>query len=185
VRLSPIYYKGKDDWLDAKSSDALWEKAEQLGAIFNFFIAAEQLPKLEARLKRFPRVKVVIDHLARVDLGGTNAEAETKKLLALARYPNVHVKVSELMILSPSKKYPYRDTFPLVRAVYEAFGADRLLWGTGFPGATRAQADRPALEDELALIRKEIPFFSAEDRSKILGANAAKLWGFGDAKKGK
>jgi predicted TIM-barrel fold metal-dependent hydrolase len=185
VRLSPIYYKGKDDWLDAKSSDALWEKAEQLGAIFNLFIAADQLPKLEARLKRFPGVKVVIDHLARVDLGGKDAEAETRKLLALARYPNVHVKVSELMILSPSKKYPYRDTFPLVRAVYEAFGADRLLWGTGFPGATRAQAGRPALEDELALIRKEIPFFSAEDRAKILGGNAAKLWGFGDAKKGK
>ena len=185
VRLSPIYYKGKDDGLDARSSDALWEKAEQSGAVFNFFIAAEQLPRLEAKLKQFPKVRVVIDHLARVELGGPGAEAQTKELLALAKYPNVHVKVSELMILSPSKKYPYRDTYPLVRAVYEAFGADRLLWGTGFPGATRAQADRPSLEDELALIRKEIPFFSDRDRAKILGANAAKLWGFGDAKKGK
>src|SRR5262245_24486968 len=185
VRFSPIYYKGKDDWLDAKSGDALWEKAERLGAIFNFFIAAEQLPRLEAKLKRFPKVRVVIDHLARVELGGPGAEAQTRKLLALAKYPNVHVKVSELSVLSPSKTYPYRDTYPLVKAVYEAFGADRLVWGTGFPGATRAQADRPSLEDELALIGKEIPFFSAEDRAKILGGNAAKLWGFADAKKGK
>ena len=112
-----------------------------------------------------------------------NARLEIDKLTALAKYPNVYVKVSELMILSPSKKYPYRDTYPLVKKVYGAFGADRLLWGTGFPGATRAQADRPSLGQELDLIRKEIPFFSAKDRAKILGENAAKLWNFGEPKK--
>jgi predicted TIM-barrel fold metal-dependent hydrolase len=63
--------------------------------------------------------------------------------------------------------------------LYEAFGPERLLWGTGFPGTTRAQAGRPSLREELDLIRKEIPFFPAEDREKILGRNATKLWGFG------
>jgi L-fuconolactonase len=182
VRFSPIYYKGKDDWINEKSKDALWRKAEETGAVFNFFIASEQLPKLEDRVKRFGKVKVVIDHLARVDLEGKDVEGETNKLLALAKYPNVYVKVSELMILSPSKKFPYRDTYALVRKVSDAFGPDRLLWGTGFPGATRAQADRPSLDDELALIRKEIPFFTAKDRVKILGENAAKLWGFPEGK---
>lgn len=185
VRLSPIYYKGKDDWLDAKASDALWKKAEELGAIFSFFIAADQLPKLENMVKRFPEVRVVIDHLARTEVGSKDEAEQTKKLLALAKYPNVYVKVSELMILSPSKKYPYKDTYPLVKAVYGAFGSDRLLWGTGFPGATRTQAERPSLEEELALIRKEIPFFTAADRVKILGGNTAKLWGFESPKKGK
>jgi predicted TIM-barrel fold metal-dependent hydrolase len=178
VRFSPMYYQGKDDWLDARANDALWEKAEQLGAVFNFFIASEQLPKLEDMIRRHPKVKVVVDHLARVDLTAKDPEPEIKKLLALARYPNVWVKVSELNILSPSKKHPYRDTYPLVKRVYAAFGPDRLLWGTGFPGATRAQADRPTLEQELGLIRREIPFFTAEDREKILGRNAAKVWGF-------
>jgi predicted TIM-barrel fold metal-dependent hydrolase len=65
------------------------------------------------------------------------------------------------------------------------FGPDRLLWGTGFPGATRAQADRPSLQQERALIQSEIPFFTAEDRTKILGRNAAAVWGFTDAEKGK
>jgi len=86
--------------------------------------------------------------------------------------------VSELSILSPSKKYPYADTFPWVRRVYDAFGPDRLLWGTGFPGATRAQAGRPSLADELRLVREGIPFFSDEEREKILGRNAVRLWSF-------
>jgi predicted TIM-barrel fold metal-dependent hydrolase len=86
--------------------------------------------------------------------------------------------VSEFNILSPSKKYPYRDVYPLVKQVYDAFGPDRLLWGTGFPGATRAQAERPTLEEELDIIRKEIPFLKAGDKEKILGRNAAHVWGF-------
>lgn len=178
MRFSPIYYRGKDEWLNASSSHALWKKAEELGAVFNFFIATEQLPKLEEMLRRFPGVKVVIDHLARIDLKTANPEPEFAKLLALARYTNMSAKVSELNILSPSKKYPYTDTFPWVRRMYDTFGPDRLLWGTGFPGATRAQAGRPSLEEELALIRNEIPFFTAVDREKILGRNAARLWRF-------
>jgi predicted TIM-barrel fold metal-dependent hydrolase len=123
-------------------------------------------------------VKIVIDHLARVDLTKSDPAEEVAKLTRLAKYPNVWVKVSELNILSPSKKYPYADMFPWVRRVYDAFGPDRLLWGTGYPGTTRTQAGRPSLEQELTLVRQEIPFFSAEDREKILGRNAAALWKF-------
>lgn len=182
MRFSPMYYQGKDGWLNARATDRLWEKAAELGAVFNFFIASEQLPKLEDMVRRHPRVKVVIDHLGRVDLEAKDPEPEIRKLLALARYANVYVKVSEFSSLLPTKKYPFRDAYPLVKRVYEAFGPDRLLWGTGFPGATRAEADRPTLEQELALIQKEIPFFTADDRAKILGRNAARVWGFENGK---
>jgi predicted TIM-barrel fold metal-dependent hydrolase len=179
MRFSPIYYQGRDEWLNSDSHQKLWKKAEELKAIFNFFIAANQLAKLETMLAKYPGVKVVIDHLARVNLTGSDPAKEVAQLTQLARYANVWVKVSELSILAPSKKYPFADTFSWVRKVYDAFGPDRLLWGTGFPGATRAQAGRPSLEEELLLVRKEIPFFSASDREKILGRNAARLWQFG------
>lgn len=176
MRFSPLYYEGKDDWLGAQ--DDLWKKAEELQAIFNYFITTAQLPRLEDRIRRYPKVRIVIDHLARIDLKAKDPLPEFKKLLALAKYPSVSVKVSELCIISPSAQYPYKDTFPWVRRMFDAFGPDRLLWGTGFPGATRAQAGRPSLQQELGLINKELDFFSASDREKILGRNAAKLWGF-------
>jgi len=178
MRFSPIYYQGRDEWITSDAHRRLWKKAEQLKAIFNFFIAANQLAKLETMLADHPRVKVVIDHLARVDLTASDPAREVAQLTRLARYPNVWVKVSELSIVSPSKKYPYADTYSWVKRVYDAFGPDRLLWGTGFPGATRAQAGRPSLDEELALARREIPFFSSSDREKILGRNAARLWRF-------
>jgi predicted TIM-barrel fold metal-dependent hydrolase len=178
MRFSPIYYEGKDDWLTSDAHKAMWQRAGQLGAVFNFFIATPQLPKLEQMVGRYPDVKVVIDHLARIDLKAADPLPEFQKLLALAKYPNVWCKVSELNIVSPSGKYPYRDTFPWVKRMYDAFGPDRLLWGTGFPGVTREEAGRPTLQAELDLIRKEIPFFTAEDREKVLGRNAAKVWRF-------
>jgi predicted TIM-barrel fold metal-dependent hydrolase len=184
MRFSPMYYQGKDDWLNAGSSEALWRKAAELGAVFNFFISTPQLPKLEDMVRRFPGVPVVIDHLAQVDLKVEDPLPELKKLLVLSRYPFVWVKVSELTSVSKSGKYPFRDAYPWVRRVYDAFGPDRLLWGTGYPAPARAHFQRPTLEQELALIREHIPFFSAEDRDKILGVNAARLWRFAGSQSG-
>lgn len=178
MRFSPLYYVGKDEWLTSDAHHKLWAKASDLGAIFNFFITTPQLPRLEEMIAKYPKVRVVIDHLARVDLKAPDPLPEFQKLLNLAKYPNVWAKVTELSLISPSGKHPYTDTYPWVRRMYDAFGPDKLLWGTGFPGSTRTDNGRPDLAHELELFQKDIDIFTEEDRSKILGLNAAKLWGF-------
>ncbi len=178
MRFSPIYYLGKDEWMNGPAHHALWQKAGDLHAIFNYFISTPQLPRLEEMIGQYPQVRVVIDHFARVDLKASDPLPEFQKLLRLAKYPNVWAKVTELSVISPSGRHPYRDTFPWVRRLYDAFGPDRLLWGTGFPGSTRVENGRPDLPHELELVQKELDFFTDEDRSKILGNNAAKLWDF-------
>ena len=176
MRFSPIYYKGKDDWLTSAPHVRLWKKAARLGAVFNFYVATEQLPKLETMVRQFPEVPVIVDHLSQIDLGAPDPLPEMKKLLALARYPSVRVKVSELTSVSKSHEYPFSDALPWVRMVYDAFGPSRLLWGTGYPGSARAYYKRPTLAEELTLVREKIPFFTADDQRKILGENATALW---------
>jgi predicted TIM-barrel fold metal-dependent hydrolase len=182
MRFSPLYYydgqHGGDAWLDADETHRLWRKAGQLGAVFNFFIRPPQLPKLAKMAAAHPEVNVIIDHLSQVDLGAADPEPDFRRLLAMAKHPNVYVKVSELSSVSKSKTYPFADAYPYVKRVLEAFGPDRLLFGTGYPGAARAAYKRPTLAQEIDLLRKEMPFFSAADREKILGSNAIKLWGF-------
>ncbi len=179
MRFSPIYYadgiKGGDDWINDPHTDRLWKRAGQLGAVFNFFIATRQLPKLEAMVQRHPEVKICIDHLSQIDLSVEDPTPELKKLLAFSKYPNVWVKVSELTSVSGAQ-YPFREAHGWVRRVYEEFGGSKLLWGTGYPGAARAAYKRPTLAAELALIRDEMTFFNQEDREKILGLNAARIW---------
>jgi len=182
MRFSPIYYQngqhGGDSWLDAPETHLLWRTAEKLGAVFNFFISPKQLPKLTTMVKAHPEVKITIDHLSQIDLGMDDPEPDLRLLLAMAEYPNVWVKVSELTSVSQSGKYPFTDAYSYVKRVYEAFGPDRLLFGTGYPGSARAAYGRPTLDQEINLIQNVIPFFSNSDREKILGLNALDLWGF-------
>jgi len=180
MRFSPIYYQdgnhGGDRWLDAEETHRLWRKAEQLGSLFNFYIAPQQLPRLAKMAKAHPGVRVIVDHLSQVDLSVENPEPDFQLLLAVAQHPNVWVKVSELSSVAKSHKYPFPDAYPYVKRVYDAFGPDRLLFGTGYPGAARAAYQRPTLAEEIDLIDKQIPFLSPQDRAKILGLNAARLW---------
>ena len=182
MRFSPMYYQngsfGGDAWIDAPHSHELWKTAERLGSVFNFFIAPQQLPALGRMVEAHPDVRVIVDHLSQVDLGAADPEPDFRLLLGMARYPNVWVKVSELSSVSKSHNYPFVDAYPYVERVYKAFGPDRLLFGTGYPGSARAGYQRPTLPEEIALIDTKIPCFSRQDRDKILGGNAVKLWGF-------
>lgn len=176
MRLSPIYHPPErfpnDQWLNAPSNYALWKKAGDLGAVFNVFLAPSQMPQLEDMVRRYPKVKVVVDHLGRPDILPRAPWAENDHLLKLARYPNVWVKFTELYTASKTKQYPYKDVQPFGERVYQAFGPKRLLFGTGMVGKTR----RIPLADELRLIREDIPYFTEADKPWILGGNAARVW---------
>jgi predicted TIM-barrel fold metal-dependent hydrolase len=179
MRLSPIYHPPNrypdGQWLNASYNYPLWKKAEELGAVFNVFLAPAQLPQLEDMVRRYPKVKIVIDHLGRPDILPSAPWVENDYLLKLARYPNVWVKFTELYTASKTKQYPYRDVHPFGQMVYDKFGPRRLLFGTGMVGVTR----RIPLADELRLIREDIPFFTSGDKEWILGRNAAEIWKWG------
>ena len=179
MRFSAIYYrdgaKGGDGWIDSPAHDRAWRKARDLGAVFNFFLAPDQIPRLERMLTRHPEVTVCIDHLAQMDLSVENPEPQMRLLLSLAKHDNVRVKISELTSVAGTT-YPFRESYSHLKRVYEAFGPDRLLWGTGYPGAARGSYGRPTLEEELALVRDELPFLDDEAREKMLGRNAALVW---------
>lgn len=171
MRLSPIYHP-KETWLNAPYNYPLWRKAQELGAVFNVFIAPPQIPQLEDMVRRFPKVKVVVDHLGRPEILSRPPWVENDSLLRLARYLNVWVKFTELYTASKNKVYPYRDVQPFGHRVYDAFGPKRLLFGTGMVGATR----RIPLADELRLIREDVPYFTDADKPWILGRNALSIW---------
>ena len=181
MRFSPVYYRGEEEWMTSSAHHALWQRADELGAVFNFLIYTSQLPLLEEMVKRYPRVPVVIDHLAYLDLKVEDPMPEFEKLLRLAAYPRVFCKVSELSVLSPGGQFPYADTFAWVKRLQDAFGVERLMWGTGFPGITREKNGRLSLEQEMTLIQEKIPVFTEDERRKIMGENAVPLWQFGPA----
>jgi predicted TIM-barrel fold metal-dependent hydrolase len=160
LRLSPIYDKDVV-WLNDPVSYPLWKKAEELGAVFNIFLAPHQIGQVGDMAQRFPGVKVVIDHIAMIDITRPDSEG-IEPLLALEKHPNVYIRTS---LHNPSnEQMPYRDMWPYLERIYDRFGPRRMIYANFY---------------ELLIMKDLIPFFTGEDKEWILGKTALSVYGFG------
>jgi L-fuconolactonase len=169
VRLSPAA-DATGDWFRGALMDPLFRRAAELRVPMLILTKPDRLPDLAQLLERHPGLDVVVDHMADCP---PQVEAQVGKLLSLARYPRVYVKISHTWGLS-REAYPWRDTHDLVRRVYAAFGAQRLMWGTDWP-VCLAHTD---YAHTLTVVRDEMRFFSAADLEWVLGKTALMLWPF-------
>ena len=157
LRLSPIYDRDVV-WLNDPVCDPLWRKAAELGAVFNIFLAPHQVGQVVDMAARHPRVNVVIDHFAMIDITRPDEEG-FGPLLDLHRLPNIYIRTS---LHNPSKQgLPFRDMWPYLERVYDLFGPKRMLY---------------ANFHELLIMKDMIPFFGDVDRKWILGHTAEGLY---------
>lgn len=173
MRFSPIYHR-QSTWLNSKEHYTLWREAEKLGAVFNFYIAPQQMPMLEDMAGRFPGVKIIVDHAGMPELASKDCWTDFRKMFRLKRFPQVWISNSEPYDISLTKRYPFEDTWPFYKAIYEEFGGEQLVWGTGYP---RPRWELP-MDQELEFVDKHCNFYSDADRELMLGKNALRIWKF-------
>lgn len=173
-----LYLSKQDDpsALAAPDREPLWEEGRDLDACFIVLGDAEDLTAIEPMIERVPDVTVVIDHLAQLPpVEGDPDRPIIRNLMRFSKYPNVFVKVSNMNRLS-DVEYPHDDMVPVVREVYEAFGAERLMWGTDFPHVMRSCG----YQDALAMVQDQLDWLSDEERRWLLGRTAREVWSFGE-----
>jgi len=169
VRLNP-FSGGRGDWMHGPLMPPLWQRCFALKVPMTILALIDRMPEVEKHIEKFPDLTVVIDHMAdcRLDLPD-----ELSKLLALARYPKVFVKISHTWELS-KESYPYRDSFAQVKRLYDAFGPRRLMWGTDWPNVLEYCGYAKAL----SVVRDEMKFLNEEDKRWILSKTIERVWPF-------
>lgn len=160
------------NWLETPGMRALWTLGGTMGMALCPLINPAALPAIGKMATQFPDTRVVIDHFARIGTDGQMRDADLDALCALATLPNVHVKTSAFYALG-KKQPPYTDLAPMIRRVRDAFGADRLMWGSDCPyqvdpGHTYAAS--------VELIRDRLEFLTTSERTSILKGTAARLF---------
>jgi predicted TIM-barrel fold metal-dependent hydrolase len=87
---------------------------------------------------RNPNTRIVIDHLGLQQPFEPPAPpapwADLPKLLGLAQYPNIAVKITGACTLS-HEPYPYKDIWDPLGRIFDAFTLDRCMWGTDWTRA--------------------------------------------------
>jgi predicted TIM-barrel fold metal-dependent hydrolase len=160
------------EWLERPGIVAMWECAAAENLAMCPLMNPGALPSLDRMCRRHPETTVVIDHFARVGVGGEIPEEQLAQLCGLARYPKVHVKLSAYYALG-KRQPPYLDLIPMVRRLYDAYGPRRLMWATDCPYQLQgANTYRASIE----LIRDRLDFATVEDRDWMLRDTAARVF---------
>lgn len=173
IRLHPVYYGDDVPWIDSTANDALWNVAAETGAILQFHMRPIHAPALRRMIARHPTVRVIVDHLAKPDVSEAPPYPSYRAVLDVASFNHVWVKIGDYQLAS-REPYPWRDTWPFVQAVRDAFGADRMLWGTGYPATARLVP----LGQALAYVQYDLPSLTPDDVHAILDTSPRRLFGF-------
>jgi predicted TIM-barrel fold metal-dependent hydrolase len=148
---------------ESGACDWLWREAEEAGAPIGV-AAAGFLPALDVIAGRHPGLRLHIDHMGvPPGLVGAAAFAHLPVLLGLARRPNVAVKLSATPLFA-TDAYPFRSVHGFIRQVFDAFGPQRLFWGTDI---TRMPCP---WRDCVTMFTEHMPWLRGHDLQSVMGA---------------
>jgi L-fuconolactonase len=170
VRLSPSAGP-EGDWIRGPLMPPLWERCRSLRVPMTLLAPITRMPDAQVLIERFSDLTVVIDHMADCPV---DQPRELDKLIALARYPKVFVKISHTWSLS-RQSYPWQDAQQLVRRLYDAYGPQRLMWATDWPIIENSRA---TYHQALTVVRDDMAFLNTDDKSWILSKTVERVWPF-------
>jgi predicted TIM-barrel fold metal-dependent hydrolase len=155
-------------WLDDPKTYPAWETAGELGLSICLQMSAKAFPQMIKMTERFPKVKIILDHMARPVLQDGPPYAAAASLFELARYPSVYLKLTpRSFIESRSGKATPESFFAKLVA---AFGAQRLAWGSNYPSS------EGSLPELLALAKSSLASLPQADQDWIFGKTAQALY---------
>ncbi|MGH8699876.1 MAG: amidohydrolase family protein [Burkholderiales bacterium] len=152
-------------WLDDGTADWFWPAAEKADLPV-MFAAFGMVSKFEPIAARHPGLTLIIDHMGMntaIAKEGRTAEV-IGQAVALAKYPNVSIKMSNL-VGSSLEPYPFSDLTPHLRRVFDAFGPQRCYWGTDLT----AGFERATWRQRITHLTEELKFLSERDKDWVMG----------------
>jgi predicted TIM-barrel fold metal-dependent hydrolase len=163
------WYKPRwSKWLDDDSIAWFWAGCERLG-IPVMMLMPGMLHRLPEIATRHPGLTLIIDHLGRKsELRDDACFADLDEMLALARFPNISVKASAAPCYS-TEAFPFSNLRPYLRRIFDAFGAQRLMWGSDF---SRLPCGYRECVDHFLYT---LDFMDAEDKRWVMGRSLETL----------
>ena len=147
----------QQNWYTDGTMDWLWPAAERAGVPIAL-IGGNLLQALGPIAQRHPELKLIIDHFGRPDANWTHLP----QLLDLAQHPNVALKATGAPSYS-KEPYPFRDIHGHIRKLYDAYGPQRMFWGTDI---TRMPC---SWRQCVTMFTEELPWLKGKDLELVMG----------------
>ena len=140
--------------------------------VFDICARADQLPVMVELIDACPDVQFVLDHCGVPNVKEAQLDPWRASMLAIAERPNVVGKVSGVVAYGRGTDWTLDDIRPFVEHTVEAFGAERVVWGSDSPVCTLGGS----LASWVAATHTLFAEASATERSAFYYKNARRIW---------
>ena len=139
---------------------------------FDALVRPRHLENLCVFAERHSDLRIIVNHGAKPDIAGGDTKAWARHMKRLARDTDVCCKLSGL-VTEAGTHWRREDILPVIEILLEAFGAERLMWGSDWPVLLMAGS----YADWRALSLSALSVLTETQRASVLGTNAVRFYG--------
>ncbi|WP_370931455.1 amidohydrolase [Bartonella sp. DGB1] len=160
------------DWILKEDYQNILSYLVKKNLTFDALIFPKHLEIIDKLADNHPNLKIIVNHLAKPNIDDKNEfECWKNKLQKLAHHKNVHCKFSGLLTQS-EKLLTLEELQPYVTIIIEAFGSDRILWGSDWPVLTL----KSTYDIWCKMSKQLLSGYSDAEITQIMGTNAIKFY---------
>lgn len=157
---------------DARFRDSL-AKVARRGVPFDILTFPRHLPGMVAALRATPGLRAIVDHISKPDMTGPVDGEWAAGIRALAAVPGLHCKISG-MVTEAGADWSADRIRPFVHLVADAFGPDRLVFGSDWPVCTLAASHAQVVDLARGLLGE---IYDAAAMQAIFETNGLRFYG--------
>lgn len=105
----------------------------EAGLVYDLLVLPHQLPACVKAAAALPELTFVLDHLGKPPIASGALEPWATDVRALAAHPNTVCKLSGMVTEADPATWTVDDLRPYADVVLDAFGPDRLMFGSDWP----------------------------------------------------
>ena len=139
---------------------------------YDILVYHHQLKPVPEFISRFHEQAFVIDHCAKPDVAHQQIDDWKRWMREIAQFPNVHCKLSGLFTEAKWKGWSAGDFYPYLDVVFDAFGTDRLMFGSDWPVILLSGI----YVQWVSLLEKYMEHFEEEEVEKVFATNAIQFY---------
>ena len=145
---------------------------KDFGFTYDILVFPKHLSAAIELVKQFPDQPFVIDHIAKPYIKDGLIDEWKKDMHSIAQFPNVSCKISGMVTEANWHTWTKENLFPYIETVTEAFGTNRLLFGSDWPVCLVAAS----YEEMINPVKEYFSNFSKEEQAAVFGKNAIQFY---------
>jgi L-fuconolactonase len=139
---------------------------------YDLLVYHDQLPSLIRFVEKLPDNKMILDHIGKPDIKNREIKSWRENIKMLAQHPGIYCKLSGLVTEANHNNWNYDDLMPYLEIASEAFGIDRICFGSDWPVCLVAGS----YTEVVGVIEQFSSQLNKEEKEKLFGANTMKFY---------